>query len=164
MGWMSEDIAVGAALIPVSRKFSPVMFKSDVKTIHNDVAAARREGVPGPIAVGPQVAALIFRMVRMAFGAGWIEGGRTALTFHRPTPCDAFVTAAGTVTGKEVEGQLTRVTCDVWVETADGEKTIVGTASGLVGGAARPTSTPPSAAPRRAASGASAASNLSTST
>lgn len=162
MGWMSQDIAVGAALIPVSRKLSLDMVKSDVKTIHNDVAAARREGLPGPIAVGPQVAALIFRMVRMAFGTGWIEGGRTALTFRRATPCDAFITAGGTVTGKELEGEMTRVTCDVWVKTADGEKTVVGTASGLVGGAGATDVDAPSAAPGRAASGAGAASNRST--
>lgn len=134
MGWVTEDIAVGAELISVSRKFTLEMFKTGIPSIHNDAAAAKAEGLPGPIAVGPQVAALIFRMVRMAFGAGWVEGGRTALTFRRPTPCDAFVTAKGTVTATEAEGDRTRVTCDVWVETADGEKTIVGTASGLVGG------------------------------
>jgi acyl dehydratase len=134
MAWATKDIAVGASLIPVSRKFTLEMFKSDIPTIHNDVAAAKAEGLPGPIATGPQVAALIFRMVRMAFGAGWVEGGQAALTFRRPTSCDAFVTAKGTVTAKEADGERMRVTCDVWVETADGEKTIVGTASGLVGG------------------------------
>ncbi len=134
MGWVRDDIAVGAELIPLSKKFTLDMFQTGIASIHNDVAAAKAEGLPGPIAVGPQVAALIFRMVRMAFGAGWVEGGRTALTFRRPTPCDAFVTAKGTVTATEIEGDRTRVTCDVWVETAAGEKTIVGTASGLVGG------------------------------
>jgi acyl dehydratase len=134
MAGLAGDITVGAALPPISKQFTLEMFKSDIATIHNDQAAAEAEGLAGPIAVGPQVVALIFRMAREAFGAGWIEGGKTSLTFRRPIPCDALCTAKGTVTGKEQEGEGTRVTCDVWVETADGEKTIVGTASGLVSG------------------------------
>jgi acyl dehydratase len=133
MALVTKGIAIGAQLEPITKQFTLEMFKSDIATIHNDQAAAEAEGLPGPIAVGPQVAALIFRMVREAFGSGWIEGGKISLTFRRPIPCDAYCTAKGTVTATEPEGERTRVTCDVWVETADGEKTIVGTASGLVG-------------------------------
>ncbi len=138
MARIGEDVEIGTALEPVSRTFSVDMFAGATKTIHNDREAAEREGLSAPVAVGPQVAALIFRMLRAAFGAGWIQGGRVSLTFRRPTFCGAAATAHGVVTGKQREGGGTRLTCDVWVETADGEKTIVGTASGLAGGAAVP--------------------------
>ncbi len=135
MPWMASEIAVGAPLLPVSRKFNIAMFVADgAKNIHNDQAAAEREGLPAPVAVGPQVAALIFRMLRMAFGEGWVKGGTVSITFRRPTYCDDFATAKGIVTEKTAEGDGWRIACDVWVETQDGAKTIVGNASGLISG------------------------------
>lgn len=132
MSWVTEDVAVGASLPPVSRKFNVEMFAAGgAKNIHNDQAAAEREGLRAPIAVGPQVAALIFRMLRMSFGEGWVKGGMVSIAFRRPTYCTDFATAKGIVTEKTAEGDNWRVACDVWVETQDGAKTIVGTASGL---------------------------------
>lgn len=128
------EMRPGDRLQPVSRSFSVDMFMSgDVKTIHNDVAAAQREGLEAPIAVGPQVAALIFKMMRQSFGSGWIAGGRTQLTFRRPTPVDQPATAHGSLSAvsTEADGSV-RMDFDVWVELPDGEKCIVGTASGLL--------------------------------
>jgi acyl dehydratase len=133
MSKLTADTPVGTSLSPVSTRFTIEMFKSgDVKTIHNDQAAAEREGLAAPIAVGPQVAALIFRMLRNALREGWICGGRSSLTFRRPTPVDQTTVANGVLTGKAKEGDQVRLEFDVWVELPDGEKTIVGTASGLV--------------------------------
>jgi hypothetical protein len=104
-----------------------------IKTIHNNQEAAAREGLMAPIAVGPQVAALIFRMMRENLREGWITGGRCSLTFRRPTPVDQTAVAYAVLTAKEAEGpDHLRVQFDVWVQLPDGEKTIVGTASGLV--------------------------------
>ncbi len=133
MPWMTEDVAVGASLPPVSRKFNIEMFAAGgAKNIHNDQAAAEREGLRAPIAVGPQVAALIFRMLRTSFGDGWVKGGTASITFRRPTFCDDFATAKGVVTEKSVDGDNWCIACDVWVETQSGAKTIVGSASGLL--------------------------------
>jgi acyl dehydratase len=130
-----HDIAVGTALPLVARQFRNEMFGlGDVKTIHNDDDAARREGLPRAVAVGPQVAALIFRMMRSCFEDGWIVGGKSALTFRRPVWSNDFATARGFVTATEPEGDRVRVVCDVWVERADGEQAIVGTCSALVPG------------------------------
>ena len=124
---------LGASLPPVSQRFSLDMFKTgDIKTIHNDQAAAEREGLKAPIAVGPQVAALVFRMMRSAFRENWITGGRCSLTFRRATAADAFATAHGVLKSKTLEGDGVRLEFDVWIETEDKEKTIVGTASALV--------------------------------
>lgn len=134
MTTLRHDDPVGTALEPVARKFNVGMFGAGgIKTIHNDVEAARREGLPAPIAVGPQVAALAFRMLRMAFGEGWFCGGGAKLTFRRPIPSDAYCTANGVVTGREefADGTV-RLTCEVWVETDAGVRAIVGSGSGVL--------------------------------
>ncbi len=140
MARIDEDTPLGSPLPPVARTFSLDLFQTPGgdKTIHNDRAAALREGLPGPVAVGPQVAALIFKMMRDAFAEGWIVGGKASLTFRRPVASDDTATAKGTVTAKLLEGERVRVQCEVWVETSAGEKAIVGTCSGLVPRSARP--------------------------
>ena len=86
---ITSETPVGFELAPVSRKFKIEDFAAGgAPTIHNDQAAAAREGLPGPIAVGPQVAALIYRMMHACFGEGWIVGGQGDLTFRRPVAID----------------------------------------------------------------------------
>ena len=117
----------------MSKQLSIEMFKSgDVKTIHNDQAAAEREGLPAPIAVGPQTAALIFKMMSLTFAEGWYEGGKASVTFRRPIFCHEFITAKGVIKEKLPEGDKTRLVCEVWIEKLDGTKAVVGTCSGLV--------------------------------
>jgi acyl dehydratase len=129
---VTGDIALGTRLPSLSMKYSTDMFKlGDVKTLHNDYEAARLEGLPRPVAVAPQVAALIFRMMSASFGTGWIVGGKGSLTFRRPVWSDDFATGHGVVVGKSIEGDRVRVTCDVWVERGDGERAVVGICSGL---------------------------------
>jgi acyl dehydratase len=133
MAIITKDTPVGTELPVFARRLRNEMFTSgDVKTIHNDDEVAQREGLSRAIAVGPQVAALIFRMMRTCFEKGWIAGGKVALTFRRPVWSNDFATARGVITGKAVEGDKTRITCDVWIERADGEKAIVGICSALV--------------------------------
>jgi acyl dehydratase len=130
---IDRDVRVGTELPAVSKQFNVDMFKlGNVRTLHNDQAAAELEGLPRPIAVAPQVSALIFRMMRMVFGDGWIVGGKGSLTFRRPVWANDFATARAVVTESTVEGDRTRIHCDVWVERGDGEHAIVGTCSALV--------------------------------
>ncbi len=129
-----DTVSAGDELPSVARQFRLDDFKrADEQTIHTDVEAARREGLEAPVAVGPQVASLIFRQLRAAFGKGWIEGGRCEVTFRRPVLVTDFCVARGNVTRTAPAGDgATRVDCDVWIENQRGEKVIVGTASGLV--------------------------------
>jgi len=130
---IDRSVEIGRQLVPLSLQLNKAMFAAgDLRTIHNDDEAARREGLPGAIAVGPQVAALIFRMMRMAFGDGWIRGGSSSLTFRRATGSDDLITAHGRVLGKEMQAEGLRVSCDVWVENGQAVRTVVGSASALV--------------------------------
>jgi len=129
-----DTVRIGDELPSIARQFRLDDFKrADEQTIHTDVDAARREGLEAPVAIGPQVASLIFRQLRSAFGRGWFEGGVCELTFRRPVLVTDFCVARGRVTGTSParEGEK-RVECEVWVENQRGEKVIVGSASGLV--------------------------------
>jgi acyl dehydratase len=130
---VTKMMNVGYELPFVSRKWTIDIFKrGDEKTIHNDYEAAAREGLPAPIAVGPTVAALIFRMMMLSFEDGWIRGGKVSIVFRRPIFIDDYTTAKGVVKEVIEEGLTLRYVCDVWIENQKGKKIIVGTASALV--------------------------------
>ena len=133
MAVLDRTVAVGCKLPTVSKQFRLEDFKrANEKTIHTDYEAAAKEGLPAPVAIGPQVAALLFRQFRLCFGMGWIVGGRHDLTFRKPVFVTDFCVARGVVTKTETEGEKLRVHCEVWVENQKKDKVIVGTASGLV--------------------------------
>ena len=133
MTLLSASTTVGYELPSLSWRFQVEQFqKGPDKTIHNDDEAAKREGLPAAVAVGPQVAALTFRQLLMAFERGWIEGGRCELTFRRPVYMPQLCTARGSVTRREPTEGGVRLHCEVWIENEKGEKVIVGNASGIV--------------------------------
>ena len=130
---ITPSVVAGHVLPAVSRKFRLEDFKrGNEKTIHTDHEAAAKEGLPAPVAIGPQVAALTFRQMRLCFGMGWMVGGRHDLTFRKPVFVTDFCVARGVVTKTEREGDRLRVHCDVWIENQNQDKVIAGTASALV--------------------------------
>ncbi len=100
--------------------------------IHTDLEAARLEGLKAPVAGGPLLLAQLSRMMTIAFGEGWVKGGKMSVKIAKPTYAGDFVTAKGIVKEKVAEKSGYRFICDVWVEKQSGEKAIVGTASGVV--------------------------------
>lgn len=133
MSVIDGSVAAGYVLPTVSKKFRLDDFRrGDEKTIHTDYAAAAKEGLPAPVAIGPQVAALTFRQLRLCFGAGWAVGGKFDLSLRKPVFVTDFCVARGVVTKTEEESGKLRVHCDVWVENEKGDKVIAGTASGVV--------------------------------
>ena len=69
MATFTRNTEVGYELPRLVKAVSQIeQFKKGLeKTIHNDDEAAKREGLPAAVAVGPQVAALIFRQLLMTF-------------------------------------------------------------------------------------------------
>ena len=130
---ITRSVALGHELPTVSRQYRLEDFKrGSEKTIHTDYEAAAKEGLPAPVAIGPQIAALTFRQMRLSFGMGWMVGGRHDLTFRKPVFVTDFCVARGIVTKTEPVDDKLRVHCDVWVENQNKDKVIVGTASALV--------------------------------
>ncbi len=133
MAVIDSSVGAGYKLPTISKKFRLEDFKrGDERTIHTDYEAAAKEGLPAPVAIGPQVAALTFRQMRLCFGSGWIVGGRFDVSFRKPVFVTDFCVARGVVTKTEREGERLRVHCDVWIENHMKDKVIAGTASGLV--------------------------------
>ena len=130
---LKDTVEVGDALPSCSRQYTLKDFvRGDEKTIHTDQAAAEREGLSGPVAIGPQVAALLFRVLRQSFGRAWVEGASCSMTFRRPVSVDAFCTATGIVTEVERGADGVVVHCDIWVEDGSGTKVIVGNARSVL--------------------------------
>jgi acyl dehydratase len=93
-----------------------------------DHEEARSQGLPGQIAPGNLSLALISRCL-----SDWAPGARLkrlGTTFRGLAVADQVVHVRGNVVEKhERAGHLTTLECDVWMENAEGERVVVGTAT-----------------------------------
>lgn len=93
-------------------------------TIHTDDVYARENGLPGIVADGMISTNYISSLLYRTFGIPYLAGGELMTKFIRPVVEDAVLQAHAVV--REVGDQIA---LDVWVETAEGQKVTVGTAS-----------------------------------
>ena len=100
--------------------------------IHSDEAFARTKGFPAPLAQAMMSTAYVSEMMTRFVGAGFVKGGRLSMAFIKPVLAGDRLTVHGVVKDKQPEGGRTRVVVEVWCENQHGEKTAVGTASGLI--------------------------------
>jgi acyl dehydratase len=102
------------------------------RSIHTDEAWARAKGFKAPLAQGMMSTAYVSEMMTAFLGAGFVKGGTLSMAFIKPVYAGDRLTVHGVVKEKRAEGAATRVVVDVWCDNQDGEKTAVGTASGLL--------------------------------
>jgi phosphate acetyltransferase len=100
--------------------------------IHSDEAFARKKGFRAPLAQAMMSTAYVSELMTRFAGAGFVKGGTMAMTFIKPVLAGDTLTVRGVVKEKRPEGARTRVIVEVWCENQHGEKTAVGTASGLL--------------------------------
>jgi acyl dehydratase len=100
--------------------------------IHSDEAFARAKGFRAPLAQAMMSTAYVSELMTRFVGAGFVKGGRLSMTFIKPILAGDRLTVHGVVMDRHPEGGRTRVVVEVWCENQDGDKTAVGTASGLV--------------------------------
>jgi acyl dehydratase len=100
--------------------------------IHSDEAFARKKGFRAPLAQAMMSTAYVSELMTRAVGSGFVKGGRMAMTFIKPVLAGDRLTVHGVVKDRQPEAGRTRVTVEVWCENQHGEKTAVGTASGLI--------------------------------
>ena len=101
------------------------------RSIHTDPEWARDKGFRAPLAQAMMSTAYVSQLMTQFAGAGFIKGGRMAVSFIKPVIVGDTLTVRGRVKSREPEGDKVRVTVEVWCENQDGVKTMVGTASGL---------------------------------
>lgn len=100
--------------------------------IHSDEVFARKKGFRAPLAQAMMSTAYVSELMTRFAGAGFVKGGRMAMTFIKPVLAGDTLTVHGVVKETQPEDGRTRVIVEVWCENQHGEKTAVGTASGLL--------------------------------
>ena len=101
------------------------------KSIHTDEDWARQRGFRAPLAQAMMSTAYVSEMMTRCLGTGFVKGGTMSMVFIKPVYAGDRLTVRGMVKEKSPEGGATRVVVEVWCENQHGEKTAVGTASGL---------------------------------
>ena len=132
----TEAIVVGQKLPSLTKEVSQrkIDAYSGVRphSIHTDEAWARAKGFRVPLAQGMMSTAYVSEMMTNFLGAGFVQGGRMSVTFTRPVYAGDRLTVHGVVTEMRAENGRSRVMVEVWCENQHGEKTMVGSASGLL--------------------------------
>ena len=132
-----EDVEVGSSLPGLTRCPSTqqlVMFGTatgDFYPLHYDKDAALRAGLPGVIVQGRLKASFLAQMLRRWIGAGGAIRKMSVQHRGMDLPGNAL-TCGGIVTSKYAQGATFLVECDIWVENAQGERTVKGTATVLL--------------------------------
>ena len=101
------------------------------KSIHTDGSWARQKGFRAPLAQAMMSTAYVSEMMTRFLGTGFVKGGAMSMVFIKPVYAGDRLTVHGVVKERRREGDATRVVVEVWCENQHGEKTAVGTASGL---------------------------------
>ena len=90
-----------------------------------DDEGARREGLPGMITPGNMSLGLLASLLEAWAGAGTVR--RLGATFRGLVFPDRTLKVCGAVTEKDAGARTVEV--DVWLESADGERPVIGTAT-----------------------------------
>ncbi len=132
---VAEAVAVGQELPSLDKELSQrrIDVYSGVKprSIHTDESWAHAKGFRTTLAQGMMSTAYASGMMTRFLGAGFLKGGTLSMSFIKPVYAGDRLTVHGRVTATRPEGAGTRVDVEVWCQNQHGEKTAVGTASGL---------------------------------
>jgi acyl dehydratase len=132
---IAPPLAVGQELPPLEKELTQRHIDAysgvRVRSIHSDEAWARQKGFRTTLAQGMMSTAYVSEMMTTLLGAGFVKGGSMSVAFVQPVYAGDRLTVRGVVKEVRAEAGRTRVVVDVWCENQHGQKTAVGTASGL---------------------------------
>ena len=132
---VAEAIVIGRELPSLVKEISQrkIDAYSGVRprSIHTDEDWARKKGFRSPLAQGMMSTAYISEMLTELLGEGFVKGGTISVAFVKPVYVGDRLTVRGVIKDTRGESGGTRVVVDVWCENQNGQKTAVGTASGL---------------------------------
>jgi hypothetical protein len=130
-----ESLPIGFELEPVTKKIT--LDKARIyegwparRSRHCDYDAAHATGLPAPNINGALVAGVLGELFIKFFGENYV-GGTLSFNLTRQVQLDDELTARGVVKDKVAEAGGTRLVLDVWLENQNGDKVLVGSASGL---------------------------------
>ena len=132
----TDTVTLGGELPPLVKEVSQrkIDAYSGVRprSIHTDEGWAREKGFRAPLAQGMMSTAYVSEMMTRLLGAGFVKGGTMSVAFIKPVYAGDRLTVHGVIKDKRREAGATRVVVEVWCENQHGEKTAIGTASGLL--------------------------------
>jgi hypothetical protein len=131
----SKDLPVGYELQPITKKISLDKMRiyegwPASRSRHCDYDAAHATGLPAPNINGALVAGVLGELFIKFFGENYI-GGTLSFNLIRQVQVNDELTARGVVKDKVAEPDGTRLFLDVWLDNQNGDKVLVGKASGL---------------------------------
>jgi acyl dehydratase len=130
-----DAVAVGQELPSLVKEMSQrrIDVYSGVRprSIHTDEAWAHQKGFRTTLAQGMMSTAFASEMMTRLLGAGFVRGGTLSMAFIKPVYAGDRLSVHGVVKEVRPEGARKRVVVEVWCQNQHGEKTAVGTASGL---------------------------------
>ena len=138
MTMAAKDIEIGLKLSETVKTIDQNMIdcygklNGDSNTIHYDKEVAQQYGFPDTIAHGLMTFGFLSEVMTLAFGKGWVVGGRINLSFIAPVHPGDTITARGAIKEKAAEGEGVRVTVEIWCENQTGNKVLAGDASALL--------------------------------
>ncbi|MBA7611312.1 hypothetical protein ES703_18532 [subsurface metagenome] len=104
------------------------------KNIHTDSECAKSCGLPSRVASGAMFEGYLAELMIDLFGEGWLSGGKMSLTFIAIVDIGDTLLPRAIVRSKQAEGSAVRFALSVWCENLQGDKVVVGTATGTVRG------------------------------
>jgi acyl dehydratase len=126
--------ATGPDLAPVTKTIDQRrcwMFSGPGKNYHTDREQAEKLGFPNIVVQGMMSTCFVSQVMQDHFGRGWLEGGRMSVKLVNVLWVDETVSTHAKIRDEVVEGTLTRVHCDVWVDKQDGTRILAGEASAV---------------------------------
>ena len=132
---VAEAVKVGEELPALTKE--PTQRRIDVysgvkpRSIHTDEAWAHQKGFRTTLAQGMMSTAYVSEMMTRLLGAGFVKGGTLSMAFIKPVYAGDRLTVHGVVKETRPEGAGTRLVVEVWCQNQHGEKSAVGTATGL---------------------------------
>ena len=130
---MANRLEIGCPLAGVEKRitFETMRRYSGDTGIHAQQDAGKEQGLGGALVQGGQLGAYLNQLMTDNFGEGYLRGGDIAVSFRKPVRAEDVIATNGIVREIRPEAARIRVTCEVWLENQDGEKTTVGRASAV---------------------------------
>src|SRR5688500_5699002 len=130
------DVRVGHEVPPLTKSIDQrrIDVYSGVRprSIHTDPDWAKARGFKAPLAQAMMSTAYVSELMTRLLGEGFVKGGTMSLAFIKPVFAGDRLTVHGVVKERREEAGVTRVVVEVWCQNQDGDKTAVGTASGVI--------------------------------
>src|SRR5262245_3162448 len=126
-----DEVEEGDELGPLSHFLSKDQVRSYARAVDHyfprftDDEGARQEGLPGMITPGNMSMGLLATLIESWAGAGALT--RLGTTFRGLVLPDRTIRLCGAVTQKDDDART--VELDVWLESDEGERLVIGTAS-----------------------------------